>query len=56
MAAPNTISFWELPAFIRALKAIGLPPTQHELQFQDLLSQPVLLGAMVFFAAAFRSA
>jgi lipopolysaccharide export system permease protein len=53
MAAPNTISFWELPAFIRALKAIGLPPAQHELQFQDLLSQPVLLGAMVFFAAAF---
>jgi lipopolysaccharide export system permease protein len=53
MAAPNTISFWELPTFIRALKAIGLPPTQHELQFQDLLSQPVLLGAMVFFAAAF---
>jgi lipopolysaccharide export system permease protein len=53
MAAPNTISFWELPSFIRALKAIGLPPARHELQFQSLLSQPFLLAAMVFFAAAF---
>jgi lipopolysaccharide export system permease protein len=53
MSAPNTISFWELPSFIRALKAIGLPPTRHELQFQELLAQPVLLCAMVFFAAIF---
>ena len=53
LAAPNTISFWELPAFIRALKAIGLPPARHQLEFQRLLSQPILLCAMVFFAAAF---
>lgn len=53
MAPPNTISFWRLPSFIRALKAIGLPPTRHELQFQTLLSQPFLLCAMVLFAAAF---
>lgn len=53
MAPPNTISFWELPAFIRALKAIGLPPARHELEFQRLLSQPVLLCAMVFLAAVF---
>lgn len=53
MAPPNTISFWELPNFVRALKAIGLPPTRHELEFQSLLSQPILLCAMIFFAAAF---
>jgi len=53
MAAPNTISFWELPGFIRALKAIGLPPARHELAFEGLLAQPVLLCAMVFFAAVF---
>lgn len=53
MAAPNTISFWDLPTFIRALRAIGLPPTRHELQFENLLAQPVLLAAMVFFAASF---
>lgn len=53
MAAPNTISFWELPGFIRSLKTIGLPPARHQLQFQSLLAQPILLCAMVFFAAAF---
>lgn len=53
MAQPNTISFWELPGFIRALKAIGLPPARHQLEFQRLLSQPILLCAMVFLAAAF---
>ena len=53
MAAPNTISFWELPRFIRALKAIGLPQTRHELEFQTLLAQPLLLCSMVFFAASF---
>jgi lipopolysaccharide export system permease protein len=53
MAAPNTISFWELPRFIRALKTIGLPQTRHQLAFQSLLSQPLLLCAMIFFAASF---
>ena len=56
MAAPNTISFWELPNFIRALKSIGLPPTRHELQFQSLMSQPVLLCAMVFFCCVIFAA
>lgn len=53
MAKPNTISFWKLPTFIRVLKSIGLPTERHELQLQTLLAQPILLCAMVFFAAAF---
>lgn len=53
MAPPNTISFWQLPDFIRALKAIGLPPVRHQLEFQTLLSQPLLLCGMVLFAAGF---
>lgn len=53
MAAPNTISFWSLPRFIRALHSIGLPAVRHEMQLQMLLAQPVMLCAMVFFAAAF---
>jgi len=53
MAPPNTISFWQLPNFIKALRTIGLPPTRHELQLHMLLSEPFLLCAMVFFAAAF---
>lgn len=53
MAPPNTISFWHLPRFIRALRSIGLPPARHELKLQMLLAEPALLCAMVFFAAAF---
>jgi lipopolysaccharide export system permease protein len=53
MASPNTISFWEMPAFIRALKSIGLPSERHQLAFQSLLAQPLLLCSMVFFAACF---
>lgn len=53
MAPPNTISFWHLPRFIQALRSIGLPPARHELKLQTLLAEPVLLCAMVFFAAAF---
>jgi len=53
MAQPNTISFWHLPRFIRAMKSVGLPPVRHELKLQALLAEPLLLCAMVFFAAAF---
>lgn len=53
MAPPNTISFWKLPQFIETLHTIGLPSLRHELQFQQLLAEPFLLCAMVFFAAAF---
>lgn len=53
MSPPNTISFWELPRFISALKSIGLPPYRHELEFQGLLAQPIMLSAMVFFSALF---
>ncbi len=53
MATPGTISFWQLPRFIRALKGIGLPAVRHELRLQTLLAQPLMLCSMVFFAAAF---
>lgn len=53
MAPPNTISFWELPRFIHALEAIGLPATRHELAFQSIMSQALTLCSMVIFAAAF---
>lgn len=53
MAPPNAISFWQLPRFIRALRSVGLPPARHELKLQMLFAQPILLCAMIFFAAAF---
>jgi lipopolysaccharide export system permease protein len=52
-AAPETISFWQLPRFIETLEATGFPATRHRLHYQSLLSQPVLFCAMVLFAAAF---
>ena len=52
-AAPETIAFWQLPAFIETLEAAGFPATRHRLHYQSLLSQPILFCAMVLFAAAF---
>jgi len=53
MSPPRAISLWRLPRFIRAVRSIGLPPVRHEIELQTLLAQPLLLCAMVLFAAAF---
>jgi lipopolysaccharide export system permease protein len=52
-ASPETMSFWELPSFIRTLKAAGFSALRHTLYWHSVLSTPFLLCAMVFFAAAF---
>lgn len=52
-AAPETMSFWELPGFIRTLEEAGFSSLRHRLHYQLLLSQPLLLAAMVLFGAAF---
>lgn len=52
-AAPDTLSFWQLPGFIHTLDATGLSSVRHRVQYQSLLAQPFLLCAMVLFAAAF---
>lgn len=52
MAAPNTISFWQLPGFIQALQTVGLPSVRHQMQLQGLLAEPWFLAAMTMFAAA----
>ncbi len=52
-ASPETMSFWELPGFIRTLKAAGFSALRHTLYWHSVLSTPFLLCAMVFFAAAF---
>ncbi len=53
MAPPSTVSFWELPGFIKALEATGFAGTRHKMQFFSLAAQPLLLCAMVLFAACF---
>ncbi|MCC7274017.1 MAG: LPS export ABC transporter permease LptG [Alphaproteobacteria bacterium] len=52
-AAPETISFWELPGFISLLDAAGFSAHRHRLYWYALLAQPLLLGALVLIAATF---
>ncbi len=52
-AAPQTMSFWQLPEFIEALDDTGFSSLRHRLHYQSLLAQPLLLASMVLFGAAF---
>ncbi len=52
-ASPETISFWELPKFIRILEQAGFSSVRHRLHLQSLISEPILLCAMVLIAAVF---
>lgn len=52
-ASPETISFWELPNFIRTLQKAGFSAIRHSLHWHNVLVTPFFLAAMVFFAAAF---
>ena len=52
-APPDTLSFWELPGFIRAAQNAGFSALRYELYFYSLLAMPALFAAMVFMAASF---
>jgi len=49
---PQTISFWRLPYFISSLESTGLDTTEMQAYYHGLLSQPLLLIAMIFVSAA----
>ncbi len=51
--APETISFWDLPGFIRTLEAAGFSALRHRLYWQRSIAGPFLLFAMVLIAASF---
>jgi lipopolysaccharide export system permease protein len=51
-ATPETVPFWELPAYITIAENAGLVAAGYRLQFQKLIARPFLLVAMVFLAAA----
>jgi len=50
-AAPDTLSFWELPRFIRLTEAAGFSAQKHKMYWHSVLSLPALLCAMVLIAA-----
>jgi lipopolysaccharide export system permease protein len=52
-APPETLSFWELPEFIRFSRASGFSALPHRLYWQSLLASPFLLCAMVLVASVF---
>jgi len=51
-ATPETLSFWELPFYIKIAEHAGLVAGGYRLQFQKLLARPFLMTAMVLLAAA----
>jgi lipopolysaccharide export system permease protein len=51
--APQTMSFWSLPAFINFSQASGFSALPHRLYWHSLLASPFMLCAMVLVAAAF---
>ena len=52
-APPETIGFWQIPAYVEVLEVAGLPTERLKLQFHRLLAMPLLLSAMVVIAATF---
>jgi len=52
-AAPQTISFWDLPKFIKVLEQSGFSSNRHRLYWHGLLSAPVVFLAMSLIGAAF---
>lgn len=52
-APPETIPFWELPAFISQLEQAGFSATRHRVFLQSELARPALFVAMVLIGAGF---
>ena len=52
-AAPDALSFWQLPGFIRILQKAGFSTVAHRLRFQALLALPLLCATMSLVAAGF---
>lgn len=51
-ASPDTLSFWQLPGFIKTMRSAGFDTTRMEIYFQSLLSQPLLFVSMILLAAS----
>ena len=51
-STPETVSFWQLPTYIRSSESSGFATAGYRLQYHKLLAQPFLLAAMVMVAAS----
>jgi lipopolysaccharide export system permease protein len=52
-AAPETMSFWNLPSFIQELEQAGFSGLRHRMYWYAQLADPLLLCAMILIAATF---
>jgi lipopolysaccharide export system permease protein len=51
-STPETVSFWQLPNYIRSSESSGFATAGYRLQYHKLIAQPFLLAAMVMLAAS----
>jgi lipopolysaccharide export system permease protein len=51
-STPETVSFWQLPSYIRSSESSGFATAGYRLQYHKLVAQPFLLAAMVMLAAS----
>ena len=51
-ATPDTVSFWQLSAYIDLAENVGLAAAGYRVQYYRLLTQPFYLAAMVLLAAS----
>ncbi len=51
-APPETLSFWDLPSFVRELEAVGFSAREHRLYWHGLLALPLLLSAMLLIGTS----
>jgi len=51
-STPETVSFWQLPDYIRSSENSGQTTAGYRTQYHKLLARPFLLAAMVLLAAA----
>lgn len=52
-AAPETLSFWEIPEFVRLLEKAGFSSLKHRLHWHNTLAIPLLFAGMVLLGATF---
>jgi lipopolysaccharide export system permease protein len=51
-STPETVSFWQLPSYIKSSESSGFATAGYRLQYHKLIAQPFLLVAMVMLAAS----
>jgi lipopolysaccharide export system permease protein len=51
-STPETVSFWQLPGYIKSSESSGFATAGFRLQYHKLIAQPFLLAAMVMLAAS----